>query len=57
MQYCYIDNDKWDYHGIKFLVLSQTLHSDSTAIELVLQNTNNGAVETITVATNQVGWL
>lgn len=57
MQYIKIDNDKWDDIGKVWGVMEYSLRPNSTAVHLVIEDTETGEVQTRVVAENQIEWL
>lgn len=49
-----IDNDHWDLHGRKFIVVSAIYKPDTTAVRLVMEEEITGEVYCCTVASNQI---
>lgn len=57
MDYIKIDNDNWDDHNKVWLVLEYHNNLNSTAVSLVLEDTDTNEVIHRTVASHQIEWL
>jgi hypothetical protein len=57
MDYCKLDNDKWADCGKIWAVLEYSSSSKSTAVKLVLEDTDTKEVHSRVVARNQIEWL
>lgn len=57
MDYIKIDNDNWADHNKVWGVLEYHTRPNSTAVQLVLEDTVTGEVHSRVVASNQIEWL
>lgn len=57
MQYIRLDNDKWDDAGKVWSVITYISRPDSTAVTLMLEDTETGERCTRVVANHQIEWL
>ena len=57
MDYIKIDNDKWDDLNKVWGVVEYSARPNSTAVNLVLEDTSTGQVVHRVVASHQIEWL
>lgn len=57
MQYVRLDNDMWDDAGKVWFVLAYISRPDSTAVTLMLEDTDTGERHARVVASHQIEWL
>lgn len=57
MDYIKIDNDKWDDFNKVWGVVEYHTRPNSTAVDLVLEDTLTGKIIHRVVASNQIEWL
>lgn len=57
MDYIKIDNDQWNDLGKVWRVLEYHTRPNSTAVQLVLEDTTTNEVHTRVVASHQIEWL
>jgi hypothetical protein len=57
MQYVRIDNDNWDDLGKVWAVHEYASRENSTAVTLILEDTETKEVHTRVVASHQIVWI